>query len=190
LGTNFFAEACVIKELAKGIAMRLVIRGVLAVLGVAVMLGWWTLTDRSHKSKNAVSSSKIPSKILGGGGPKVTIDVDITGPAELSIETYLPRKPGQNLDDQSRESDIEKLDAGHHTWVVELAPTAAGDFQLEAVNPPVGTRLGWSITVDGKKLADESESLTEPLKSGEAFFLQANLDKEEEEQSPSSDSHQ
>jgi hypothetical protein len=180
----------VIKELAKGIAMRLVIRAGVAVVGVAIMLTWWTLTD--HKSKNAVSSTRIPAKVLGGGGKKMIIDVDTTGPAEFSMDTYLPRKPGENnIDEQPTESDKERLDAGHHTWVVELAPTAGGDVQLEAVNPPVGTRLGWSITVDGKKLADESETLNEPLKSGEAFFLQANLDKEEQsEQSPSSESHE
>src|SRR5215470_7121340 len=117
--------------------MRLAIRTLLAVLGVAAMLIWWTLNDRHAKPKNAISSTKIPAKILGGGGRRVTIDVDITGPAELSIETYLPRKPGQSIEDQFTESDREKLDAGHHTWVVELAPTAEGDFQLEAVNPPV-----------------------------------------------------
>jgi hypothetical protein len=181
----------VIKELAKGIATRLLIRAVLAVLGVAVMLTWWTFTGRNHQSKNSTSSSRIPVKILGGGGQKMMIDVDTTGPAELSIQTYLPRKPGQSLDDQATESDVEKIDAGHHTWAIELAPTAGGDVQLEAVNPPVGTRLGWSITVNGKKLTDEAETLSEPLKSGEAFFLQANLDKEEEgEQSQTSDSHE
>ena len=178
-----------IKELAKGIATRLVIRALLAILGVAIMLTWWTFTGKNHASDGARSLSKIPAKILGGGGKKVVIHVDTTGPAELSIDTYVPRKPGQSIDDQARESDREKFDAGHHTWAVELGPTAEGDIQLEAVNPPAGTRLGWSITVDGKKLADEAETLTEPLKSGEAFFLQANLE-EKEQQSQSSDSHE
>jgi hypothetical protein len=176
----------VIKELAKGIAMRLVIRAGVAVLGVAMMLTWWTLTGKKADTTSRVTD-QMPTRILSGGGQKLVIDVDTTGRGELAFDADLPGKPGERGESRTY---LEKFDAGHHTWVIELAPRTEGALELDAINPQVGTRLGWSITVDGKKLADESQALSEPLKPGEAFFLRAYLNQGEDGgQSQTSGSH-
>lgn len=173
------------KAIAKGIAMRLVIRAVIALVGLAVVLVYWTFTGRSSKNNNAAHSDKMPARILGGGGPKVTIDVDTTSPATVSFMGDLPSKPNG---EQPTEEDAEKVEAGHHTWTIELAPKTSGEFQLEAVNPQVGARLSWNVSLDGKEIANESDTLDKPLAAGYAFFLQARIP-EEGEESTTTDSH-
>lgn len=177
-----------LKELAKGIAMRLAIRAVIAVVGLGAVLLYWTFSG-NHKSGSSTSASKIPAKILGGGGQRVIVDVDTNAPARLAFMGDLPRKPNG---DQSTEEDTEQFTPGHHTWAVELGPKATGTFFLESINPQVGAQLSWKITVDGKQLADESQTLDKPLQAGYAFGLQANVGRDEEEEQPSdsSGSHQ
>ncbi|HZR27668.1 MAG TPA: hypothetical protein VFA71_02725 [Terriglobales bacterium] len=185
-------EARLIKELAKGMAVRLALRAAVAMIGLAAVLAYWTLTDKGHKGATSTSSDKMPAKILGGGGQKLAIDVDTTGPAQLAVDTYIPRKPDQSInDDQPTEEHVEKFGPGHHTWVIELAPRTGGTFEFEAINPQVGTQLSWTVTLGGKQIAQESDTLDKPLQPGYAFFLQAKIDPDEQEQqSESSGAHE
>src|SRR5438477_13017347 len=57
----------------RAMLQRLAIRAGIAILGVVVTLTWWTLTDKNRKQNGTSSSSKMPAKILGGGGQKVII---------------------------------------------------------------------------------------------------------------------
>jgi len=167
---------------------RLAIRAGIAILGVVVTLTWWTLTDKNRKQNGTSSSSKMPAKILGGGGQKVIIDVETNAPARLAFMGDLPRKANG---DQVTEEDTEQFTPGHRTWAVELGPKTAGTFFLESINPQVGAQLGWKITVDGKQIADESQTLDKPLQAGYAFGLQTNVSPNEEESPPdSSGSHE
>lgn len=155
---------------------RLIVRGAITVLGMVVMLGWWTLTGNRGSNKTS-SIGKMPAKIFGGGGKQIVIEVDVTGPAELGFMGDLPRKPNG---EQAMEEDSEPITAGTHSWTIELAPHASGTFDLRALNPQVGNRMSWTVKVDGKEIAHETDTLDKPLGPHEAQGLQVRVEDEEE----------
>jgi hypothetical protein len=155
---------------------RLLVRGAIAVLSTAAVLGWWTLTGIRGSNKTS-SIGKMPAKIFGGGGKQVIIEVDVTGPAELGFMGVLPRKPNG---DQAMEEDSEPMTAGTHTWFIDLAPHTSGTFDLRALNPQVGNRMSWTVKVDGKEIAHETDTLDKPLRQNEAQGLQVRVEDEEE----------
>lgn len=156
---------------------RLLIRAGVSLVGMVAVLGWWTITGR-HNDSTSVASRKMPAKILGGGGSQVTIEVDVNGPAEIGFMGSLPRKPGG---EQTLEEHSERMTAGTHFWAVELGPHASGTFDLRALEPQVGNKLSWTVKVDGKEIARETDVLDKPLRSGEAQGLQAAIEDEQAE---------
>jgi hypothetical protein len=154
---------------------KLVVRAGVTLVGMASVLAWWTVTGKQG-SNHTGSSRKMPEKIFGGGGQRVTIDVDVNGPAELGFMGTLPRKPNG---DQALVEDSEPVSPGAHSWTIELAPHTSGTFDLRALNPQVGNRLSWTITVDGKEFARETDTLEKPLQAREAQGLQVRIERDE-----------
>ncbi|MGH9676307.1 MAG: hypothetical protein ACRD36_04330 [Candidatus Acidiferrum sp.] len=157
---------------------KLAVRAGLAILGMVAMLAWWTFTGNKSDSKTG-SATKMPEKKFGGGGPKVTIEVEVNGPATLGFMGTLPRKAD---DSQPLEEDAERIAPGTHIWNIELAPHTSGTFDLRANNPQVGNKLSWHVTVDGKEMAHESDTLDKPLQGGYAQDLQVRIERDEEPQ--------
>jgi len=153
---------------------------IFALIGMLLVLGYWTFIDKKPIS---TGSSHIPDKILGGGGDRLVIDVDINGKAQLGMMVDRPHKPNS---DQPFEEDYQNLDPGHHSFVVELAPGVTGTIDLRALEPHVGNTIGWTVTRNGKQIAQESDTLDKPLQGGYSQSLQVQL--EPEEQSANEDS--
>lgn len=140
---------------------RILKRAALAVLGVIVTLAWWTLTG-SHGSDHSVKG--IPSKVWEGDGGTLAVALDTTSAARFSISF------GDNKD--KRLEVWTPVQAGEHTWTISIPRGAGGYIELDAVDPKPGDKLHWEITLNGKTVDEQSETLNGPLQPGYAFFLQ------------------
>ena len=79
-------------------------RAILAVLGVAVMIAWWTFTG-DPGSHNEVKG--IPAKVWEADGGTLAVEVDTTSAARFSISFG---------DEKDRSMTAwTKVDAGSHT---------------------------------------------------------------------------
>jgi hypothetical protein len=145
-----------------------------AVIGLCLMLGYWTFFDKKPVSTGA---SHIPDKVLGGGGDSLIIDLDINGKAQVGMLLEQPRKPDG---DQPTEEYYQNLDPGHYSFTVELAPKTMGTVDLRALQPQIGNKLSWTVTRNGKQIAQDSDTLDKPLQPGYAQGLQVQLESEEQ----------
>ncbi|HEX5000835.1 MAG TPA: hypothetical protein VFY29_21600 [Terriglobia bacterium] len=140
-------------------------RAVLAILGVVVMLAYWTFTGRG--SNNGPTAAGIPAKVHDGGGGLLAINVDSTSAARFSISFS---------DDNKSEEFWTPVPAGPHTWVIDVPKGSGGYIELDAENPKVGDKLSWKISLDGKIVDEQSDTLDQPLPNGYAFFLQSDYE--------------
>jgi hypothetical protein len=140
-------------------------RAVLALLGVAVMIAWWTITGDPGTHDEVKG---IPAKVWDGDGGTLAVDIESTTAARFSI----------SFGDEKDKSMTAwtNVDAGTHSWSVEIPRGAGGYIELGAENPKVGDKLQWKITLNGNTVEEQSETLEQPLKSGYAFFLQSYYD--------------
>jgi hypothetical protein len=144
-------------------------RVLLAVVGVAITLGWWTLRGGGSGS---VAQQGIPAKVWSGGGGTLSVQVETSCPAKMSIGF---EERGKDAGAKSLET-WEQVGAGTHSWTVDVPPAAGGYIELNAVEPKVGDHLKWSVSVNGQVIDEQSETLHEALKQGYAFFLQIHLE--------------
>jgi hypothetical protein len=144
---------------------QLLKRAILAVLGVAVMIAWWTITGDpgSHEEVKG-----IPARVWEADGGTLAVEVETTSAARFSISFG---------DGKERSMTAwTNVDAGSHNWFVEIPRGAGGYIELGAEDPKVGDKLQWKITLNGNTVDEQSDTLSEPLKSGYAFFLQSYYD--------------
>ena len=137
-----------------------------SVLGLIVVLGYWTFFDRKPAAKG---TSHMPGMVLGGGGDKLTVDVDVNGKVQVGMMVEEPRRADGS---QPIEEYYENLDPGHHSFVIELAPETTGVVDLRALEPKIGNKLSWTVTRNGKQIAQESDTLDKPLQAGYSQSLQ------------------
>jgi hypothetical protein len=149
---------------------RLLKRGVMAILGLALTLTWWSIRGGNGKSD---SVSRIPAKVWEGGAGSMTIDVETSGPARMSVT--FSEEDGEGGEVRSLEA-WEKIEAGSHSWTIDLPPSSGGYIDLTAEGPAVGARLSWVIRVNDQVMAEETQTLDQPLEPNYAFGLQLYMD--------------
>src|SRR5262245_45365849 len=143
--------------------MQLILkRAAFAVLGVVMMLAWWTFTGSKSSNNNAVQG--IPSKVWEGNGGTLAVSVETTSAARFSISF---------ADEKDRRLEAwTPVKAGTHDWTMSIPRGAGGFIELDAENPKPGDKLHWEITLNGKTVDEQTETLDGPLQPGYAFFLQ------------------
>ncbi|HEX9764876.1 MAG TPA: hypothetical protein VGA39_06295 [Candidatus Acidoferrales bacterium] len=145
----------------EGAAKNLAIRAGVAVLGAAVMLAWWTLRGDKGDSTTA-TESRIPARLWEGGGATLIIELETSEPTRVHASF------GSN--DRSLEAD-EDIAPGRHTWTLDLPADCIAFFSPSAKDPKVGARMSWTVTLNGRVLLEESETLEKPLEPNYAFGL-------------------
>jgi len=145
---------------------NLAVRVGLAVLGVVVMLAWWSFRGDGGKSSTV---EKIPAKVWNGGAGTLTIEIETTCATRMSInfEEY-------EVDFEKRRNlgAWEKAAPGSHSWTIDVPAKVGGYIDLTAENPKVGDKLSWKIRLNGRIVDEQSQTLDAPLQSGYAFGLQ------------------
>lgn len=148
-----------------GAMKNLAIRAGVAVLGVVVMLAWWTL--RGDKSDStSTTEQRIPAKVWDGGAT-LTIELETSDPARMYVSF--------GAEDRSLEAS-EQIQSGRHSWTIDVPPSSSAFISASAEQPPVGAKMSWTVTVNGRVLDQQSETLNAPLQAGYAFGLALELD--------------
>ena len=140
-------------------------RAILGILGVVVMLAYWSFTGSGGSSSE--TKEGIPAKVWAGGAGKLTIEVETTCAARFSISFSEDKEDGKSLDTWT------KVTAGTHSWTVDVPTAVGGYIDLSCEEAKVGDAAKWRILANGAVADEQSESLDEPLKPGWAFGLQA-----------------
>ena len=108
--------------------------------------------------------SEIPARVLGGGGGMLRIELSLNQPGYLMTHFEKTR---------SEKGSAEKqLPAGNHSFRIDFPEKTYGYFEFEIPDAKVGANLTWSVYLDDVLVAQENETLQEPLKENDAFFLQ------------------
>ncbi|HKQ98380.1 MAG TPA: hypothetical protein VJV75_10925 [Candidatus Polarisedimenticolia bacterium] len=148
-------------------------RVVFGVLGVAVMLCFWTVKGWFVEDANA-TVAHIPDKVWDGGGGTVVLEVETSDPARFSasFETNL------QIDDADHKylDTWERVGAGLHTYTIDVPNNVSGTVEAGIDDPKVGARVRVAVKVDGRTVAEDSQVLTEPLQQGYGFFAQVELE--------------
>ena len=140
-----------------------------SVLGLVLVLGWWTFTGNSISTQKA--QDKIPASVWGGGAAKVVIEAETTTASRMMVGFSRDRK-----DDEDNLETYEDVPAGTYRWTIDVPSDTSGYVELNAVQPKAGDRLKCRIIANGHTVFEDSDELLQPLEPGYAFFVQAYLD--------------
>ena len=152
------------KDFLKQLVQQIVRRAAFAVIGIAVTLAYWTFTGRG----GADAVQGIPATVWEGDGGILSVEVETTTPSQFRI-SFSDEK------DRSLEA-WTPVEAGAHSWALNIPRGAGGYIELGAEDPKVGDKLSWKITLNGETVEEQSDALETPLEPGYAFFLQSYYD--------------
>src|SRR5262245_42276562 len=122
---------------------KLLIRGGLALLGMAVTLTWWSIRPGGH---NVQQSSTIPAKVAAGGNT-MEISTESTGAATMRVGF---EDLSKDVGSQEVLNSWEKIPAGTHIWSIDVPAGLGGYIELEADAPKVGDKLTMQIRMNGE----------------------------------------
>jgi len=134
------------------------------VLGLVLVLGWWTITGNMVSTDKAVA--KIPASVFGGGAAKIMVEAETTTPSRMMIG-FSDASGDRNLE------SYEDIPAGTYRWSIDVPSDIGGYIELNAVAPNAGDRLKFRVVSNGKTVFEDSDQLEQPLEPGYAFFVQA-----------------
>lgn len=151
----------------------LVKRVVFAVLGVAVMCGYWTVKGWFVGDANA-TMKHIPAKVWDGGGGTITVETESTEAARV----YVSFETNTAIDDSDHKflETWERVEPGFHAFKIEVPPGVSGTAEVDVENPKVGSKARVAVRVNGEIAVEDKQELTEPLKPGWAFAAQVQLE--------------
>ncbi len=148
-------------------------RAVVMGAGVALVLGYWTF--RGWLSNDAgASMSHIPRKVSDGGGGSVVIEADTSDPGVVSA-SFETHDQVDSPDHKFMET-WEKIGPGHHTFTIDVPAGVSGSVEVRANEPKVGSRVQVAVKVGARTVAEDSQTLTEPLKPGYGFTAMVDLE--------------
>jgi hypothetical protein len=137
---------------------------------MAATLVWWSIRPGDGKHS---STDHIPAEVWSGGAGVLSIETEASCPATLHV-SFVDRD--KDVDESRLLETWEKIPAGSRSWTIQVPPSAGGTVELNADTPRVGDRLRYRLSVNGRVVDEQSESLEEELQSGYAFFLQTQFD--------------
>jgi hypothetical protein len=102
------------------------------------------------------------------------VEVETSDPARVSLTFETNNQV--NSDDHKSLETWEKIGPGAHTFSVEVPSEVGGTAEVSAENPKVGSKVRIAVKVDGRIVAEDFSTLTEPLQPGYGFFAQVHLE--------------
>jgi hypothetical protein len=137
------------------------------VLGLVVVLGWWTFTGNMVSTNEALN--KIPSAVWGGGGGQLEIEAETTSAARMRISF-------SREDQDDHLETYEDVAPGTYRWSIDVPSGVGGVIELDAVEPKPGDRVRFQVRSSGRDVFEDSDQLEQALQPGYAFFVQAWFD--------------
>jgi hypothetical protein len=149
-------------------------KGLMAILGLVVVLGAWTVRGWFEGSASAQSASHIPAKVWDGGGGQVTIEVEASEPGTVSatFETNL------QIDDPKHKflESWERVSEGKHIFNVDVPANVGGTVEMSIEHPQLGATVHVVVRIGDRLVAEDSLTLDAPLQPGYGFTAQVVLD--------------
>jgi hypothetical protein len=140
-----------------------------SVLGLVLVLGWWTFTGNSISTHKA--QDKIPASVWGGGAGKLEIEAESSTPARMMVSFSRDAK-----DIEDNLETYEDVPAGTFRWAIDVPSGTGGYIELNAMEPKAGDHLKFRILANGRQVFEDEDRLDQPLEPGYAFFVQAYFD--------------
>jgi hypothetical protein len=134
------------------------------VLGLVLVLGWWTFTGNMVSTDKAVA--KIPASVFGGGAAKIEVEAETTTPARMMIG-FSDDKGDRHLE------SYEDVAAGTFRWTIDVPSEIGGYIELNANAPKAGDRMKFRVKSNGHTVFEDTQELEQALEPGYAFFVQA-----------------
>ena len=106
----------------------------------------------------------VPAVVLGGGGDKVVVDLDLNAPGNIELEVA--------RGEQERFVARELLDAGSYSIAFEVPAGAWFIVEASPNEPEVGDEMSWVVKLNGEVAQRSREVLDKPLPDGYGFFMQ------------------
>ena len=148
---------------------------VFSILGIAVMLAWWSWRGPSSDPNRTQSKNEIPAQFWEGGPNQISVSATTTvaGPFRLSLSGPLADNPEE---ERWHQAWVE-VDPGTHNWNVNFPNGITGGIvELGANDPKVGDKIDWEVKLNGQVIQQDSYTLDKPLQEGYAMFLQVELE--------------
>lgn len=118
--------------------------------------------------------TSFPSRLWGGGGGRVTLEVEGTGNARAWASFY-ETKDG---DDDGRSQEVfQVVEAGVRTWDIDVPAAVSGSFGAtwEGDPPPPGSKLRVTLKVNGVVALEDARTLDAALPEGYSFGVQVEI---------------
>jgi hypothetical protein len=147
---------------------KLAVRVLWGALGLAVMIGYWTL--RGGGDSRTEPSRRIPARVWDGGGGTLVVRIETSCAATMRVSFWERKDDGRSLE------TWEPVGPGEHSWTIDVPKQTGGTIELGGEQPKLGDTLKWTGSLNGQTIDEQSDSLDEALKPGYAFFLQAEYD--------------
>ncbi len=142
---------------------------VMTVAGVAVMLAYWSIKARfSSGDDPSVKSGSIPAKVLGGGGGLIDIEAEASGEGVVSV-IFESNNDGVGDNQHKFVETWEKISPGVHNYTIDVPPNMGGSIEVRMDDPPVGSKVRATFKLHGSTVAEDIQTLPEPLKPGYGF---------------------
>ena len=148
---------------------KLLVRGGLSLLGIALTLTWWTY---GPKGRSVASEDHIPAKV-GAGGQALQIEAESSSPATMRVSF---EDLSKSVGEQELLQSWEKIPAGTHSWTIDVPLGVGGYIELGADHPNTGDTLSMRVRMNGRLLDEQTDKLNAPLEPNTAFFLQDHFD--------------
>jgi len=119
------------------------------------------------------ANDRIPAVVFGGGAATLTIEVTTSAPAKV---TAVFERGSMDDPDHAMLETWQDVEAGSHTFTVDVPENVSGVAEVGIEQPPVGATVELVCRVNGEFIQRDSARLEEPLEKGYGFFAQIAFD--------------
>lgn len=150
-----------------------IVRKVLgAIAGVVICIAVWSIQDKLFGNDSA-SADKIPAQVWGGGGGTVVIEAEASEPAVISASF---EQGGYSDADHQFIEAWQKVDAGTHTFTIDVPANVSGSVWLRVDDPNVGAKVKLTMRANGEYVGEDALTLEKPLEPGYGFSAGLEVD--------------
>ena len=144
-----------------------------AIAGVIICIAVWSIQDKLLGNDSDVAE-KIPAQVFGGGGGTVVIEAEASEPAVISASF----ETNSMIDDVNHDylETWQKIDAGKHTFTIDVPANVSGSVWLRVDEPKVGAKVKLVMRANDKYVGEDAMTLEKPLEPGYGFAAGLEVD--------------